>query len=283
MKRVEGGTASNFLIDHIEEGAIVDCQSPRGDFVLDPLGVRPAVLIAGGVGITPFTSMMDAVARFGQGRELLLFYGLQNSSQHALRDEIQKLADANENFQVFNVYSRPGDNDREGETYDHKGRVGVELFKKLLPSNNYEYYLCGPSQMMDSVIEQLREWGVPESNIFAEAFGARSVKAIGEHDTATAGAEKNASPADGSTELKVEFSRYSKDTKWTTTAGDLLSLAASLGISIDSGCGAGSCGTCQTAVRKGKVRYPSPPGFTCEDGTCLPCVAVPDGDLVLDA
>ena len=55
------------------------------------------------------------------------------------------------------------------------------------------------------------------------------------------------------------------------------------GVAIPSGCRSGSCGTCETAMISGTVRYAQPPSFDIAEGRCLPCIAVPTSDLVLAA
>ena len=54
-------------------------------------------------------------------------------------------------------------------------------------------------------------------------------------------------------------------------------------IQIDAGCRAGSCGSFETAIRAGSVRYLETPGYECSAGSCLPCVCVPSEELELDA
>jgi len=52
---------------------------------------------------------------------------------------------------------------------------------------------------------------------------------------------------------------------------------------MPSGCRAGNCGTCQIAVRQGEVNYTSEHDVDVEEGSCLTCISVPKGNLVLDA
>ena len=58
----------------------------------------------------------------------------------------------------------------------HSEFVSVELFKRELPSSNFDYYICGPPPMMNSLTHDLREWGVPDSDVHFESFGPASVK-----------------------------------------------------------------------------------------------------------
>ena len=84
--------------------------------------------------------------------------------------------------------------------------------------------------------------------------------------------------------VEVSFVRAGKTVPWSNATGSLLELAEAHGIRIDSGCRAGSCGTCITAIRDGQVDYPSgKPDFDIEKGSCLACVAVPKGALSLNA
>ena len=66
-------------------------------------------------------------------------------------------------------------------------------------------------------------------------------------------------------------------------SGSLLDFALEQGVKIDSGCRAGSCGSCLVAIKSGDVEYVSEPGEKPETGSCLTCICRPKGDLVLDA
>jgi ferredoxin len=54
-------------------------------------------------------------------------------------------------------------------------------------------------------------------------------------------------------------------------------------VKIDSGCCAGSCGSCVVAIKSGDVDYLKKPDATPESGSCLTCVCRPKSHLVLDA
>lgn len=81
----------------------------------------------------------------------------------------------------------------------------------------------------------------------------------------------------------VTFAKAGKSVAWNPEAVNLLEFAESQGVAIASGCCAGQCGTCVTAIRSGDVTYVQAPGSKPEPGSCLACVAAPKGDLVLDA
>ncbi|MEC9206642.1 MAG: FAD-binding oxidoreductase, partial [Pseudomonadota bacterium] len=156
------GLSSNFFHDSIEEGQILDVRAPGGHFFLDTTRSTPVVLIGGGIGLTPVLSMVNHIVETGSKRETWFFYGVQNGEDHAMKEHLQKIDEEHENINICVVYSRPRDGeDVEGRDYKYKGRVGADLFREVLPSNNYDYYFCGPPPMMNSLFEGLREWDVP--------------------------------------------------------------------------------------------------------------------------
>ena len=157
-----------------------------------------------------------------------------------------------------------------------KGRVSVAKIREQLPSNNYTFYTCGPPAMMKSITDDLNEWKVPKADIRYESFGPASVP-----KPVTGGAASDATTA--ATSIDVVFSRSGKTLQWAPEAGSLLDLAEANGITMDSGCRAGNCGTCIVAVKEGVTEYLNEPGEAPEDGSCLACISIPTSTLTLDA
>jgi hypothetical protein len=272
------GLSSNFFHDQLNEGDILDVKAPGGHFFLDTAKHTPVVLIGGGIGLTPVMSMVNRIVDIGSTRECHFFYGLRNGKEHVMKDHLERLATEHENIHLHICYSSPGDDDTEGKDYQYAERVGADLFKRVLPSSNYEYYFCGPPPMMNSLFEGLREWGVPEKDINYEAFGPATVQKKKEADTK----DKDPAPA-GEAAFEVKFEKSGTSVAWDPSIGSLLDFAEENGVDIDFGCRAGNCGTCITAIKSGDVDYLSEPGEKPEAGSCLACVSVPKGALVLDA
>ncbi|MGO8764422.1 MAG: 2Fe-2S iron-sulfur cluster-binding protein [Limisphaerales bacterium] len=269
------GAASNYFHDAVKEGDILNVKAPSGHFFLDMTRTSPVVLIAGGVGITPMLSMAGAIVAAGSKRETWFFLGVRHRGEHIHKAELEKLAAENENLHLHVCYSKSGPDDVKGRDFHHEGRVSVELFKELLPSNNFEYYLCGPGAFMKSITDGLEAWGVPDQDVHFEAFGPATVK------------KKTVAPTPEETvhlaKINVTFSRSGRTVRWEPSAGNLLEFAQRLGVKIDSGCCAGGCGTCAVAIKSGEVNYLKKPDAEPEAGTCLTCVCRPQQDLVLDA
>jgi ferredoxin-NADP reductase len=270
---------SNFFHDNLKEGDILDVKAPAGQFYLDMTHHTPIVLIGGGVGLTPVMSMLNTIINSGTTREVWFFYGVRNSSEHIMREHFAAVARDHPEIKIQVCYSDPTEQCLAGQDYHHAERVSADLFKKVLPSNNYDYYLCGPPPMMASLFEGLSEWGVPEPNIHFEAFGPATVK-----KTAAVAPEAAAAVAAAATsQIKVTFAKSNKALSWDAGAGSILEFAEANGIAMACGCRAGNCGTCITAVKGGGVKYLREPGDKPEAGSCLTCISVPQADLVLDA
>lgn len=259
------GLVSSFFHDAIEEGDLLDVLAPRGAFTIDPTEGTPLVLSGSGVGVTPVLSMMKSLIDIKSRREIYFFYGIRNGAENMIAGDIRKWNSLNlSNVHVHLCFSHPLPEDTKGEDFQHDGRVGIDLFKELLPSNNFDYYTCGPGPMMQSIRDGLAEWGVPNERIHDEAFIAVK-KSV---DVKAA---------------RVSFRKSARSLQVSGAATTLLDLATEEGINIPFGCSTGGCGTCMTAIISGKVEYESTPKIHVESGSCLPCVCLPDGDLVLDA
>jgi ferredoxin-NADP reductase len=273
---VPPGAASSYFADVVKEGDILNVKAPTGQFCLDMTRTNPIVLIAGGVGVTPMLCMAKAIAASGSKREAWFFFGVRNRSEHIHKEELEELAERNENIHLQVCYSKPGPDDVKGRDYNQEGRVSIELLKELLPSNNFDFYLCGSGPFMKSLTDGLEAWGVPDEDVHFEAFGPATVK-------------KKATPPTAEetihlSRITINFARSNKTVQWDPTAANLLEFAAAQGIKIDSGCCAGGCGSCVVAIKSGAVAYIKKPSAEPQPGTCLTCVCRPNkDDLVLDA
>ena len=269
------GAGSSFFTDTVKEGDILNVKAPTGHFFLDMAKTNPIVLLAGGVGITPMLSMANAIAASGSKREVYFFFGVRNVREHIHKAELEKLAAENDNIHLHIAYSKPSEKDVKGKDFHSEGRVGIELLKEILPSNNFEYFLCGSGAFMKSLTDGLEAWGVPDKDVHFEAFGPATVK------------KKTVAPSPSETvhlqKVNVTFARSNKTVRWEPSLENLLEFAKAQGVKIDSGCCAGSCGSCVVAIKSGDVDYLKKPDATPEAGSCFTCVCRPKNDLVLDA
>ncbi|MGH1479708.1 MAG: 2Fe-2S iron-sulfur cluster-binding protein [Geminicoccales bacterium] len=269
------GLGSCFFHDMLEVDRIVDVKAPGGNFYLDMADQRPAVLIAGGIGLTPMLSMINTLAHTKSNREVWLFYALVDRRQHVQPEHLKRLAREHPNFNIVICYAEPTRSCVKGRDFHYRGRVNLRLFQGLLPSRDCQFYLCGPPPMQDGVIKDLKQWGVPDKDIRYESFGRRKGK-----KPAASAVGDSGKPIEP---IEIVFARSGKVGKWHSDEETVLDVAEAAGVVMDSGCRAGQCGTCVTPIKQGSVTYLEEPGTQPAPGTCLTCMAIPKEGLVLDA
>ncbi|TWT61342.1 2Fe-2S iron-sulfur cluster-binding protein [Rubinisphaera italica] len=273
------GLISNYLHDQVNVGDLLDLQAPRGEFSLDPANSKPVVLIGGGVGVTPVLSIANAILESETGNDVWFLYGVRCGEDHAMRDHLRQLEQKHENFHLHVRYSQPGENDLCERDYDTSGHIDINLIKSLVKVTNLDFYICGPPQMMDSIVTGLRDWGVAEDHIHREAFGRATLSKVANKDETQLKHDK----LDSKKTLSIQFNRSNRNLTWDGSHNCLLDLALEAGINIDSGCRAGSCGSCEIAVKSGEVGCRVEPGINIDKGSCLACISYPKSELILDA
>jgi predicted ferric reductase len=148
-------------------GQVGYVDGPYGNFSIDR-HPRAAgyVFIAGGVGAAPVISMLRALARRGDRRPHVLFYGNRVLEIAAFREELDALAERLD-LRIVHVLTEPPP-DWQGES----GYVDRGVLDRHLPANRGElqYFVCGPTPMIRLAEESLHALGVPLSRVHSEIF-----------------------------------------------------------------------------------------------------------------
>lgn len=267
------GVSSCYFHQHLEEGDILDVRAPSGKFYLDLTEKTPIVLIGGGIGLTPALSKIDTLYQRKTQRDTWLLYGVKTKEDLIMTEHLDKIEASADNFHVHRFFSDQIDQSTSTGN-SHHGRVTVAAMNTLGVPMDADFYICGPSGMIDSIVHDLKEQGVSEERIHFESFGPGSLSKNKNVDSST----KN----EKSTEvLPVIFSVSKKAIEWSQSHGTLLEAAEKAGIVIDSGCRAGNCGACATTILEGSVEYTEEPSTDIEKGQCLPCISIPKQALKL--
>jgi ferredoxin-NADP reductase/ferredoxin len=265
------GVASCWLHRHARVGFTIECEAPKGAFFYNPGEPRPAVLIGAGVGVTPLVSMLEAVHHARLKTPTYAFFGFRNGASHLFADAVNAIAEENLLIRPHYAYSKPLASDRQG-VHDHsRGHVSLELLRRELPSSNFDFYLCGPARMMQTLVPELLDWGVPEDNIHFEAFGPASVTT-----------KSGVSLLERALGSPVCFGAGAMPIVWDAASSSLLEMAEAAGVPIGAGCRAGNCGACKVRVIDGKVNTLRKPGVMVTPSECLACISLPEGPVVLD-
>ena len=269
------GAVSSYLHDHLKEGDTLEARAPDGQFTIDASAHRPAVLISAGVGITPMLAMLRHIVYEGMRtrhfRPTYFIHGSRTLKERPFDAELAELIKAaNGKAVLVRVLSDPGGDEQPGRDYDFAGRIDINVLKHVLPFDDYDFYLCGPPEFMQSLYEQLRALHIADERIFAEAFGPASLRR-----TADLNRPLVEYPAPSNQDVPVVFLKSGKDARWTPDSGSLLELAESQGLSPEYSCRGGTCGTCRTKLLEGEVTYTLAPDAAHDASHVLICCAVP--------
>ncbi|UWQ64956.1 pyridoxamine 5'-phosphate oxidase family protein (plasmid) [Leisingera caerulea] len=281
VKREEAGTVSRHLHAHLETGAVIEAKAPRGGFFLDTAEERPAVLIAGGVGVTPMIAMARHALREGVRtrhlRPLTILHAARTLGERSFAREFRNLEQASGGqIRYVSLISAPAATDTAGRDFDLAGRLTADVLQQLLPPADADVHLCGPGGFMQAAYDGLLSLGVKDADIHAEAFGPSALQ----RSTDTPNLQDAIPEADSAI---VRFKKSGFEQPWTPADGTLLELAERHGLTPEFSCRAGNCGSCATRLLAGKLAYRAPPSAAPEDGGALICCAVPaTGTIELD-
>ena len=156
-------------LNAMDKGDEIDMRGPMGNFTLHEDTSKPAVFLAGGIGITPFLSMIKWSTEDDTGHELHLFYSNRTPKSVAFLSELEDLASKNDKFNLIPTIT---DTDDPGWSYE-QGMLGSEMYEKNLPERVIEeaiWYIVGPPGMVQGVKESLMEWRIDELRIKSEDF-----------------------------------------------------------------------------------------------------------------
>ena len=152
-------------IHEVPVGQRIYLDGPYGAFTIgNPADMH--VLIAGGVGITPMMSMLRTLADRNDPRPAILLYGSKDWESITFREELEELK-ARLNLTVVHVLRDP-----PGHWTGEKGFINPEVFKRHIPQPyaDHEYFICGPTKLMDIIEEALSDLNVPISKYHSERY-----------------------------------------------------------------------------------------------------------------
>jgi ferredoxin-NADP reductase len=141
---------------------------PRGSFTLHKDFGRPAVFLAGGIGITPVHSILDWATQERLPHRLYLLYSNRKTEDAAFLEELQALAVRNPCFTLIPTITRL----TNPAWHYEKGQIDREMLSRRLAGlNKPVFYIAGPSGMVTAMTDLLRSSGVSDDDMRTEEFG----------------------------------------------------------------------------------------------------------------
>ena len=141
---------------------------PRGSFTLHKDANRPAVFLAGGIGITPIRSILRWATEEHLPHKLYLFYSNRVSEDAAFLEELEGLATRNRSFTLIPTLTRG-----KSPTWPYEnGPIDLNLLRRYVHGlNGPVYYVAGPSGMVTAMTTLLHSSGISDDDIKTEEFG----------------------------------------------------------------------------------------------------------------
>ncbi len=268
VRRKEGGFVSNYLLDRVGPGDVLESTGPSGSFYHESLtDYSDLVFLAGGSGITPFASMIREVAERSLPVRIHLIYGSRSPSDIIFREELARLSAEWENIEVDFIISEPT------EAWGGLcGFIDADMIASILgPVDGKTFYLCGPAEMYLFCESALAALGVPAGKLKREAYGPPD-------DVTVEEGWPGASPQ---AEFEVVEERSGRS--FRAKAGEpLMNSMEREGLTVQAICRSGECTVCRTRLLTGEVFTPGRVHRRWTDvefGYIHPCMSYPVSDL----
>lgn len=275
IKEVPNGLFSTFANRELKAGDKLEVMSPMGQFTLLPKAenANTYVAFAAGSGITPVMSIMKAVLELEPKSKFILIYGNRRNNSIIFKEEIDDLKNKYINrLEVHHILSREdqGSDLLYGRIdADKIALCGKQFFN---PKEVAGFYLCGPSDMINSARETLQTAGVAKENIHYELFTSAGAADKVDHSKDTEITEKIDS------HVTVILDGDETHLEMTSTGKTILDAALEAGADVPFACKGAVCCTCRAKVVKGSARMEMNYALMddeVEDGYILTCQSHP--------
>ena len=157
------------VISNVPIGTAVKIEGPMGSFSLHNNTARPAIFLAGGIGIAPFLSMLTYATEEKLRHQIVLFYTNRYLKDAAFIDALWRLETANPRFRFVPTLTRM--NSENGDWRGKTGHISPEmLLTRIKTLRGPIYYIAGPPTMVASARQTLSAAGVDNDDIRTDEF-----------------------------------------------------------------------------------------------------------------
>ena len=166
VKLVGDNPVTDHLHDCANVGDTLIVEGGSGDFHYTGDDTHPLALIAGGIGITPITSIIRYIDESDLQVPTTLIYSASAPSELLFCEEFEAIATRNPNFRTNFTVTRPHNEPWDG----HIGRIDTSTLRNAGVNANTLCYICGPPEMIQAMLAALKEIGVPEERLQFEQW-----------------------------------------------------------------------------------------------------------------
>ena len=167
---VEDGEVSTYMHEVLIPGDRIEVRGPIGGYFVWEVGTEaPLLLIAGGSGIVPLMAMLRHRKAAHATVPTRLLYSSRTREDVIYAEELAQLGNAGDGLEIFHTFTRQAPPGWSGYTRRIDLPMLAELASPLGP--NIQAYVCGPTQMVESVANGLLQVGLDAGQIRTERFG----------------------------------------------------------------------------------------------------------------
>ena len=170
VDRIEDGEVSPYLTEDLMAGDGLELRGPIGGYFVWERGLGgPLLLVAGGSGVVPLMAMLRHRAASGSGAPAKLLFSSRSQEEVIYRDELERLAEADEKLEVVHTLTRSQPEGWEG----YARRIDEEMLREVAPSPSEEplTFICGPTPLVEATAAALVELGHDPAGVKTERFG----------------------------------------------------------------------------------------------------------------
>jgi ferredoxin-NADP reductase len=161
-------------LSKLDEGTAVKITAPAGNFTLPQDYSKPLVFLSGGIGVTPFRSMIKYATDKQLPVKITMFDSNRNQSNTLFKDEFDSCAKVNKNLRIIYTITEEGEKIPASDWKGERGYIDKTMLKKYLTKDelvNSIFYICGPPAMLSAMQQLLsKEMEVPQDRIRKEIF-----------------------------------------------------------------------------------------------------------------
>jgi ferredoxin-NADP reductase len=162
-------------ISNVDLGSTINIQGPFGNFIVDYTYEKSLVLMAGGIGITPFISIIQDIYDKNLDIPVTLLYSVSSRSKIPFHKQLLYLENQNPNLRI--EYYITNTRSDFSDKYNHyfSGRIDANSVKKYINNAaDQKYFICGPKPFKNSLEAELLDSGVNPNSIIIEEFAQAS-------------------------------------------------------------------------------------------------------------
>ena len=152
----------------LDPGDTIVAGQRAGDFVLPRNKNMKLVFLAGGIGITPFRSMIKHLVETGEKRFVTLMYSNKTKADIAYQDVFDE---AEEKLGIKTVYTLTDAQAVPADWQGYRGPIDSYVITKEVPDyRSRMFYVSGPHGFVSGMEDLLRRMGIPENQIKTDFF-----------------------------------------------------------------------------------------------------------------